>query len=92
MWLFFPKYTDIGADILDKEEQFQEAVLKERIAKAEADVWVQVKEVGYQPKCIFTVLSLFGFVQNNKQNWLRILGICGTLGKFFNSAVSASLM
>ncbi|XP_077759269.1 uncharacterized protein C6orf163 homolog isoform X2 [Canis aureus] len=32
---------DIGADILDKEEQFQEAVLKERIAKAEADVWVQ---------------------------------------------------
>ncbi|XP_039075372.1 uncharacterized protein C6orf163 homolog [Hyaena hyaena] len=32
---------DIGADILNKEEQFQEAVLKERIAKAEADVWVQ---------------------------------------------------
>ncbi|XP_073749693.1 uncharacterized protein C6orf163 homolog isoform X2 [Callorhinus ursinus] len=32
---------DIGADILNKEEQFQEAVLKECIAKAEADVWVQ---------------------------------------------------
>ncbi|XP_032265209.1 uncharacterized protein C6orf163 homolog [Phoca vitulina] len=35
---------DIGADILNKEEQFQEAVLKERIAKAEADVWVQADE------------------------------------------------
>ncbi|XP_006746387.1 uncharacterized protein C6orf163 homolog [Leptonychotes weddellii] len=35
---------DIGADILNKEEQFQEAVLKERIAKAEADVWVQANE------------------------------------------------
>ncbi|XP_014925004.1 uncharacterized protein C6orf163 homolog isoform X1 [Acinonyx jubatus] len=32
---------DIGADILNKEEQFQEEILKERIAKAEADVWVQ---------------------------------------------------
>ncbi|XP_053078460.1 uncharacterized protein C6orf163 homolog isoform X2 [Acinonyx jubatus] len=31
----------IGADILNKEEQFQEEILKERIAKAEADVWVQ---------------------------------------------------
>ncbi|XP_047589773.1 uncharacterized protein C6orf163 homolog isoform X2 [Lutra lutra] len=31
----------IGADILSKEEQFQEAALKELIAKAEADVWVQ---------------------------------------------------
>ncbi|XP_044244828.1 uncharacterized protein C6orf163 homolog isoform X1 [Ursus arctos] len=35
---------DIGADILNKEEQFQEAVLKERIAKAEADIWVQADE------------------------------------------------
>ncbi|XP_047715265.1 uncharacterized protein C6orf163 homolog isoform X1 [Prionailurus viverrinus] len=32
---------DIGADILNKEEQFQEEILKEHIAKAEADVWVQ---------------------------------------------------
>lgn len=60
--MFFLKYTDIGADILNKEEQFQEEILKERIAKAEADVWVQVKETEYQPKCIFRVLSLFGFV------------------------------
>eukprot|EP00069_Balaena_mysticetus_P005204 bmy_17868T0 len=35
---------DIGADILHKEEQFQEAVLKERIAKAEADVWAKADE------------------------------------------------
>ncbi|EFB27427.1 hypothetical protein PANDA_014138, partial [Ailuropoda melanoleuca] len=35
---------DIGADILNKEEQFQEAVFKERIAKAEADIWVQADE------------------------------------------------
>ncbi|XP_004411805.1 PREDICTED: uncharacterized protein C6orf163 homolog [Odobenus rosmarus divergens] len=35
---------DIGADILNKEEQFQEAVLKECIAKAEADIWVQADE------------------------------------------------
>ncbi|XP_045862496.1 uncharacterized protein C6orf163 homolog [Meles meles] len=35
---------DIGADILSKEEQFQEAALKELIAKAEADVWVQADE------------------------------------------------
>ncbi|XP_032713968.1 uncharacterized protein C6orf163 homolog isoform X1 [Lontra canadensis] len=34
----------IGADILSKEEQFQEAALKELIAKAEADVWVQADE------------------------------------------------
>ncbi|XP_024407451.1 uncharacterized protein C6orf163 homolog isoform X2 [Desmodus rotundus] len=32
---------DIGADILNKEEEFQEAILKERIAKAEANVWAQ---------------------------------------------------
>ncbi|XP_019298353.2 uncharacterized protein C6orf163 homolog isoform X2 [Panthera pardus] len=31
----------IGANTLNKEEQFQEEILKERIAKAEADVWVQ---------------------------------------------------
>ncbi|XP_007467372.1 PREDICTED: uncharacterized protein C6orf163 homolog [Lipotes vexillifer] len=35
---------DIGTDILNKGEQFQEAVLKERIAKAEADVWVKADE------------------------------------------------
>ncbi|XP_007104077.2 uncharacterized protein C6orf163 homolog [Physeter macrocephalus] len=35
---------DIGTDILNKEEQFQEAVLKERIAKAEADVWAKADE------------------------------------------------
>ncbi|XP_019598868.1 uncharacterized protein C6orf163 homolog [Rhinolophus sinicus] len=35
---------DIGADLLNKEEQFQEAVLKERIAKAEANVWAQADE------------------------------------------------
>uniref|UniRef100_A0A8C0HZ31 Chromosome 6 open reading frame 163 n=1 Tax=Balaenoptera musculus TaxID=9771 RepID=A0A8C0HZ31_BALMU len=35
---------DIGADILNKEEQLQEAVLKERIAKAEADVWAKADE------------------------------------------------
>ncbi|XP_054424609.1 uncharacterized protein C6orf163 homolog [Pteronotus mesoamericanus] len=35
---------DIGADILNKEERFQEAVLKERIAKAEANVWAQADE------------------------------------------------
>lgn len=34
---------DIGADILNKEDEFQEALLKERIAKAEANVWAQVK-------------------------------------------------
>ncbi|XP_059797621.1 uncharacterized protein C6orf163 homolog [Balaenoptera ricei] len=36
--------ADIGADILNKEEQLQEAVLKERIAKAEADVWAKADE------------------------------------------------
>ncbi|XP_028635981.1 uncharacterized protein C6orf163 homolog [Grammomys surdaster] len=30
---------DIGASILNQEEQFQEAVLKENIKKAEAKVW-----------------------------------------------------
>lgn len=51
--MFLFKYTDIGADILNKEEEIQEAALKERIAKAEAGIWAQVKEVGSQPKCIF---------------------------------------
>ncbi|KAM9676125.1 uncharacterized protein C6orf163 homolog [Dama dama] len=32
---------DIGKDILNKEEQFQEAALKERIAQVEADIWAQ---------------------------------------------------
>ncbi|XP_070306253.1 uncharacterized protein C6orf163 homolog isoform X2 [Odocoileus virginianus] len=32
---------DIGKDILNKEEQLQEAALKERIAQVEADVWAQ---------------------------------------------------
>ncbi|XP_016062790.1 PREDICTED: uncharacterized protein C6orf163 homolog [Miniopterus natalensis] len=35
---------DIGADILNKEEIFQEVVLRERIAKAEAKVWAQAEE------------------------------------------------
>nr|XP_058939144.1 uncharacterized protein C6orf163 homolog [Kogia breviceps] len=35
---------DIGTDIVNKEEQFQEAVLKERIAKAEADAWAKADE------------------------------------------------
>ncbi|KAM8777417.1 uncharacterized protein C6orf163 homolog [Rhynchonycteris naso] len=35
---------DIGADILNEEEQFQEVVLKERIEKAEAKVWAQADE------------------------------------------------
>ncbi|XP_058422648.1 uncharacterized protein C6orf163 homolog [Diceros bicornis minor] len=34
----------IGADILNKEEKFQEAILKELIAKAEANVWAQADE------------------------------------------------
>ncbi|TKC35634.1 hypothetical protein EI555_015464, partial [Monodon monoceros] len=34
----------IGTDILNKGEQFQEAVLKERIAKAEADIWAKADE------------------------------------------------
>ncbi|XP_053446910.1 uncharacterized protein C6orf163 homolog [Nycticebus coucang] len=36
---------DIGANILNKEEQYQEAVFKERIAKAEAEVWAQASEL-----------------------------------------------
>ncbi|EHB05055.1 hypothetical protein GW7_13485, partial [Heterocephalus glaber] len=35
---------DIGADILNKEEQFQEDALKESIAKAEAKVWNEASE------------------------------------------------
>ncbi|ELW70139.1 hypothetical protein TREES_T100001487 [Tupaia chinensis] len=35
---------NIGADILSKEEQFQEALLKERIAQAEIKVWAQEME------------------------------------------------
>ncbi|KAB0392143.1 hypothetical protein E2I00_012411 [Balaenoptera physalus] len=40
----FTDDINIGADILNKEEQLQEAVLKERIAKAEADVWAKADE------------------------------------------------
>ncbi|XP_017742118.1 PREDICTED: uncharacterized protein C6orf163 homolog isoform X1 [Rhinopithecus bieti] len=32
---------DIGANVLKKEEKFQEDILRERIAKAEAEVWAQ---------------------------------------------------
>ncbi|XP_006870727.1 PREDICTED: uncharacterized protein C6orf163 homolog [Chrysochloris asiatica] len=39
---------DIGASIQDKEEQFQEALFKERIAKAEAEVWAKAKELQKQ--------------------------------------------
>ncbi|XP_003258362.1 uncharacterized protein C6orf163 homolog [Nomascus leucogenys] len=35
---------DIGANILKKEEQFQEDILREHIAKAEAEVWAQANE------------------------------------------------
>ncbi|XP_014703932.1 uncharacterized protein C6orf163 homolog [Equus asinus] len=35
---------DIGADILKKEKEFQEALLEELIAKAEADIWAQANE------------------------------------------------
>lgn len=38
------KYTDIGASILNQEEKYQEAVLKESIEKAEAKVWEKVKD------------------------------------------------
>ncbi|XP_036895264.1 uncharacterized protein C6orf163 homolog [Sturnira hondurensis] len=34
----------IGEDILNEEGEFQEAILKERIAKAEANVWAQADE------------------------------------------------
>ncbi|XP_059970535.1 uncharacterized protein C6orf163 homolog [Mesoplodon densirostris] len=36
--------ADIGTHILNKEEQFQEAVLKGRIARVEADVWAEADE------------------------------------------------
>ncbi|XP_008574602.1 PREDICTED: uncharacterized protein C6orf163 homolog [Galeopterus variegatus] len=39
---------DIGANILNKEKQFQEAVLRQRIAKAEAEVWTQANELQKQ--------------------------------------------
>ncbi|XP_004580591.2 uncharacterized protein C6orf163 homolog [Ochotona princeps] len=39
---------DIGESILNKEEKCQEATLKERIAKAEADVWNQANELQKQ--------------------------------------------
>ncbi|KAM7137003.1 uncharacterized protein C6orf163 homolog [Molossus nigricans] len=39
---------DIGADILNKEELFQEAILKERIEKAKADVWAKADELQKQ--------------------------------------------
>ncbi|XP_008066061.1 uncharacterized protein C6orf163 homolog [Carlito syrichta] len=35
---------DIGASILNEKEQFQEAVLRESIAKTEAEVWAQASE------------------------------------------------
>ncbi|CAK6446787.1 unnamed protein product [Pipistrellus nathusii] len=35
---------DIGADLLYKEELFQETILQERIAKAEAGLWAQADE------------------------------------------------
>ncbi|KAL6092385.1 hypothetical protein STEG23_016466, partial [Scotinomys teguina] len=39
---------DIGANILNQEEQLQEASLKETIAKAEAKVWKQANELQQQ--------------------------------------------
>ncbi|XP_026642570.1 uncharacterized protein C6orf163 homolog isoform X2 [Microtus ochrogaster] len=39
---------DIGSSILNQEEQYQEAVLKESIEKAEAKVWEQAKELQQQ--------------------------------------------
>ncbi|XP_047413474.1 uncharacterized protein C6orf163 homolog [Sciurus carolinensis] len=39
---------DIGANILNKEERFQENLFKERIAKAEAKVWSQANELQKQ--------------------------------------------
>ncbi|XP_037375960.1 uncharacterized protein C6orf163 homolog [Talpa occidentalis] len=35
---------DIGADILSREEHFQEALVKELIKKAEAEVWIKADE------------------------------------------------
>ncbi|KAM7319585.1 hypothetical protein ACRRTK_021268 [Alexandromys fortis] len=40
--------SDIGSSILNQEEQYQEAVLKESIEKAEAKVWEQAKELQQQ--------------------------------------------
>ncbi|KAG3289889.1 uncharacterized protein C6orf163 homolog [Ictidomys tridecemlineatus] len=39
---------DIGADILNKEERYQEISFKERIVKAEAKVWNQANELQKQ--------------------------------------------
>ncbi|XP_004454551.1 uncharacterized protein C6orf163 homolog [Dasypus novemcinctus] len=39
---------DIGANIQSQEERFQEAVLKERIANAKAEVWAQANELQKQ--------------------------------------------
>ncbi|XP_041523682.1 uncharacterized protein C6orf163 homolog [Microtus oregoni] len=39
---------DIGSSILNQEEQYQEAALKESIEKAEAKVWEQAKELQQQ--------------------------------------------
>nr|XP_048276612.1 uncharacterized protein C6orf163 homolog isoform X1 [Myodes glareolus] len=39
---------DIGASILNQEEKYQEAVLKESIEKAEAKVWEKAKELQEQ--------------------------------------------
>ncbi|XP_035152192.2 uncharacterized protein C6orf163 homolog [Callithrix jacchus] len=39
---------DTGANILEKEEQFQEDILRECIAKAEAEVWAQANELQKQ--------------------------------------------
>ncbi|CAH6790236.1 uncharacterized protein C6orf163 homolog [Phodopus roborovskii] len=39
---------DIGASILNQEEQYQEAALRETIAKAEAKVWKQANELQQQ--------------------------------------------
>ena len=51
MWFFSLFHsTDIGKDILNKEEQFQEAALKERFAQVEADVWAQVRDPGIRPR------------------------------------------
>ncbi|XP_012606427.1 uncharacterized protein C6orf163 homolog [Microcebus murinus] len=39
---------DIGANIMEKEEQVQEALLRERISKAEDEVWAQAYELQKQ--------------------------------------------
>lgn len=85
-------YIDIGTDILNKEEQFQEAVLKERIAKAEADIWAKVKEVGDQPECISAVLSLWRFVRKSivKAELTLNAGYLWALGQGLSLMVLAS--